>query len=199
MTTEPTDTELLRRVHAGQADAFTALYRRHQGPLYRYALLRCGSGDAAADIVQESFMGLLTGRLGYDPLRGQLQHFLFGVARNLALKLDEAHRRHPQLPAPPDDDGEPDLDAASEAAGPLARLLGNEAAEEVRRALSLLPPHYRDPVILYELHELSYQEIATVCQVDIGTVRSRLARGRAALAKRLQALQPAASHDAHLA
>lgn len=199
MTTEPTDTELLHRVHAGQADAFTALYRRHQGPLYRYALLRCGSGDAAADIVQESFMGLLTGRLGYDPLRGQLQHFLFGVARNLALKLDEAHRRHPQLPAPPDDDGEPDLDAASEAAGPLARLLGNEAAEEVRRALSLLPPHYRDPVILYELHELSYQEIATVCQVDIGTVRSRLARGRAALAKRLQALQPAASHDAHLA
>ena len=199
MTTEPTDTELLRQVHAGQADAFTALYRRHQGPLYRYALLRCGSGDAAADIVQEAFMGLLTGRLGYDPLRGQLQHFLFGVARNLALKLDEARQRHPQLPERPDDDGEPDLDAASESAGPLARLLGNQAAEEVRRALSLLPPHYRDPVILYELHELSYQEIATVCQVDIGTVRSRLARGRAALARRLHALQPAPSHDAHLA
>ena len=199
MTTDSTDTELLRQVHAGQADAFTALYRRHQGPLYRYALLRCGSGDAAADIVQEAFMGLLTGRLGYDPLRGQLQHFLFGVARNLALKLDEARQRHPQLPEPPDDDGEPDPDMASESAGPLARLLGNEAAEEVRRALSLLPPHYRDPVILYELHDLSYQEIATVCQVDIGTVRSRLARGRAALAKRLHALQPAPSHDAHLA
>ena len=199
MTTEPTDTELLRQVHAGQADAFTALYRRHQGPLYRYALLRCGSGDAAADIVQEAFMGLLTGRLGYDPLRGQLQHFLFGVARNLALKLDEARQRHPQLLEPLDDDDELALDTASESAGPLARLLGNEAAEEVRRALSLLPPHYRDPVILYELHDLSYQQIATVCQVDIGTVRSRLARGRAALAKRLQALQPAPSHDAHLA
>jgi len=198
LTTEQTDTELLRQVHAGQAEAFTTLYRRHQGPLYRYALLRCGSGDAAADIVQEAFMGLLTGRLGYDPLRGQLQHFLFGVARNLALKLDEARQRHPQLPAPLDDDDAPDLDAAGDSAGPLARLLGNEAAEEVRRALSLLPPHYRDPVILYELHDLSYQEIATVCQVDIGTVRSRLARGRAALAKRLHALH-ASSHDAHLA
>lgn len=186
LTTDHTDTELLRQVHAGQADAFTALYRRHQGPLYRYALLRCGSGDAAADIVQEAFMGLLTGRLGYDPLRGQLQHFLFGVARNLALKLDEARQRHPQLPEPLDDEGEPALDAASEADGPLARLLDNETAEEVRRALSLLAPHYRDPVILYELHDLSYQEIATVCQVDIGTVRSRLARGRAALAKRLR-------------
>jgi len=198
-TTEQLDTELLRQVHAGQAEAFTALYRRHQGPLYRYALLRCGSGDAAADIVQEAFMGLLTGRLGYDPLRGQLQHFLFGVARNLALKLDEARQRHPRLPEPLDDEGEPDLDAASDAAGPLARLLGNEVAEEVRRALSLLPPHYRDPVILYELHDLSYQEIATVCQVDIGTVRSRLARGRAALAKRLQGLQGAPSNDARLA
>jgi len=198
-TTEQLDTDLLRQVHAGQAEAFTALYRRHQGPLYRYALLRCDSGDAAADIVQEAFMGLLTGRLGYDPLRGQLQHFLFGVARNLALKLDEARQRHPQLPEPLGDEGEPDLDAASDAAGPLARLLGNEAAEEVRRALSLLPPHYRDPVILYELHDLSYQEIATVCQVDIGTVRSRLARGRAALAKRLHGLQGAPSNDAHLA
>lgn len=199
LTTEQTDTELLRQVHAGQADAFTALYRRHQGPLYRFALLRCGSGDAAADIVQEAFMGLLTGRLGYDPLRGQLQHFLFGVARNLALKLDEARQRHPQLPEPSDDDGDLELDTASDAAGPLARLLDNEVAEEVRRALSLLPPHYRDPVILYELHDLSYQEISTVCQVDIGTVRSRLARGRQALAKRLHGLQGAPPHDAHLA
>jgi len=196
-TTEPPDTELLRQVRTGQADAFTTLYRRHQGPLYRYALLRCGSSDAAADIVQEAFMGLLTGRLNYDPLRGQLQHFLFGVARNLALKLDEAHQRHASLPEPLDDD-EPHLDMASDAAGPLARLLGNEAAEEVRRALSLLPPHYRDPVILYELHDLSYLDIAAVCQVDIGTVRSRLSRARAALAKRL-APHAAASHDAHLA
>ncbi len=66
-------------------------------------------------------------------------------------------------------------------------MLANEAAEEVRRALSRLAPHYRDAVILYELHDLSYGEIATICAIDIGTVRSRLARGRAALAKALRA------------
>lgn len=190
------DTDLLRKLHAGKAEAFTALYRRHQGPLYRFALLRCGAPDAAADIVQEAFMGLLNGRLQYDPLRGQLQHFLFGVARNLALKLDEVRRRQPTAPLVPEpDDDEADLELAMESAcqasGPLARLLDNETAEEVRRALALLPPHYRDPVILYELHELSYQEIADICQVDLGTVRSRLSRGRAALAKRLHALHPA--------
>lgn len=197
MTTIAPDTadhELLRLTHAGRADAFTALYRRHQGPLYRYALMRCGGADMAADVVQEAFMGLLTQRLGFDPLRGQLQHFLFGVARNLILKLEETRRRQVALPEPrgeEDADGELELDLACEGAEPLARLLGNETAEQVRRALGLLPAHYRDVVILFELHELSYQEIAAVCQVDIGTVRSRLSRGRAALAKRLQAHAPA--------
>lgn len=178
-----TDTELLRQARNGKADAFAALYRRHQGPLYRYALLRCGSADTAADIVQEAFMGLLTGKLQFDPLRGQPQHFLFGVARLLVLKHDEPRRRETALDLGEDGDGA--LELASEDGEPLARLLGNEAAEEVRRALALLPPHYRDVVILYEMHDLSYQEIAAVCQVDIGTVRSRLSRARAALAKRL--------------
>lgn len=184
MTTPPaiSDADLLRQMRTGEASAFAALYRRHQGPLFRFALLRCGSADTAADIVQEAFMGLLTGRLQFDPLRGQLQHFLFGVARNLILKHEEPRLRHVSLPEPDDDDaGELECDAP----GPLARVLDNEAAEEVRHALSLLAPHYRDVVILYEMHDLSYAEIAQVCQLDIGTVRSRLSRGRGALAKRL--------------
>jgi RNA polymerase sigma-70 factor (ECF subfamily) len=178
-------------MRAGAADAFAALYRRHQGPLYRFALLRCGSADTAADVVQETFMGLLTERFRFDPLRGALQHFLFGVARNLILKHETAHQRHVVLSNADDEDD----DAAQPAddACPLARLLDNEAAEEVRRALALLAPHYRDAVILYEMHDLSYAEIADICQVDIGTVRSRLSRGRAALAKRLAGWHATAS------
>jgi RNA polymerase sigma-70 factor (ECF subfamily) len=189
-TSATTDTDLLRAMRSGAADAFAALYRRHQGPLYRFALLRCGSADTAADVVQEAFMGLLTERFRFDPLRGQLAAFLFGVARNLILKLEESRQRHVALPShdaaqddAPDDD--PGLDLPLDEGGPLARLLDNEAAEQVRRALAHLAPHYRDVVILYEMHELSYAEIADICQVDIGTVRSRLSRGRAALAKRL--------------
>jgi len=183
-TPTATDTDLLRQMRAGAADAFAALYRRHQGPLYRFALLRCGSADTAADVVQETFMGLLTERFRFDPLRGQLQHFLFGVARNLILKSETAQGRH-LVPAGPDDDADTGDALADDAACPLARLLDNEAAEAVRRALALLAPHYRDAVILYELHDMSYADIADICQVDIGTVRSRLSRGRAALAKRL--------------
>ena len=187
MTTTINDIDLLRQTRSGAADAFAALYRRHQGPLYRFALLRCGSADTAADVVQETFMGLLTDRFRFDPLRGQLQHFLFGVARNLILKNETAHQRHVVLGGPDGDDGDDDL--PDDEACPLARLLDNEAAEEVRRALALLAPHYRDAVILYEMHDLSYAEIADICQVDIGTVRSRLSRGRAALAKRLACMK----------
>jgi RNA polymerase sigma-70 factor (ECF subfamily) len=185
------DTDLLRAMRGGDADAFAALYRRHQGPLYRFALLRCGSLDTAADVVQETFMGLMTERFRFDPLRGPLQAFLFGVARNLILKLEEVRQRHVALPDADTDEDDGDADALQEDASPLARLLDNEAAEQVRRALAQLAPHYRDVVILYEMHELSYAEIADICQVDIGTVRSRLSRGRAALAKRLTGLAQA--------
>ncbi|MDQ1816591.1 RNA polymerase sigma factor [Massilia sp. CCM 9210] len=189
----PLDTDLLRQLRDGVGAAFQTLYQRHQAPLYRFALLRTGSGDTAADIVQEVFMGLLTGSVRYDPLRGLLPHFLFGVARNLILKHEQPRLRLASLPDR-DDDDDSAFEPGSEEGEPLARLLDNELAEQVRRALSLLAPHYRDAVILYELHDMSYLEIAEICQIDIGTVRSRLSRGRAALAKRLAAHRPAL-HD----
>ena len=187
------DTDLLRQMRSGTASAFQALYRRHQGPLYRFAVLRCGSPDTAADVVQEVFMGLLTDTLRFDPLRGQLQHFLFGVARNLVLRHEQARGRSAASPVPDDDgDGDSEDDIAWDtSAEPLSRMLSNEVAEDVRRALAQLAPHYRDALILYEMHDLSYLEIAAICQVDIGTVRSRLSRGRALLAKRLAAHRPA--------
>jgi RNA polymerase sigma-70 factor, ECF subfamily len=198
MTTLPTlsDTELLRQMRAGSAAAFQSLYRRHQGPLYRFAVLRSGSPDTAADVVQEVFMGLLGGSFRFDPLRGLLQHFLFGVARNLILKHEQARRlagvtgAHDGHAADDWQDDDTRTEPGDDAAEPLARMLCEELAQHVRRALALLPPHYRDVVILYEIHELSYREIAAICQLDIGTVRSRLSRGRAALAKRLGAHRP---------
>ena len=187
--TATSDTELLRQMRAGTAAAFEALYLRHQGPLFRFAVLRCGSAATAADVVQEVFMGLLTGSVKFDPMRGLLQNFLFGVARNLVMKHEQPRQRDAVL-LDAGEDGD-DGDSADEAAGPLACMLGNEQAEAVRRALALLAPHYRDVVILYEMHDLSYLDIAAICQIDIGTVRSRLSRGRAALVKRLGAHRPA--------
>ncbi len=176
------DLDLLRRLRAGDADAMSALYRRHQGPLYRFALLRCGSSDVAADVVQDVFVALIENKLSFDPTRGSLASFLFGVARNFALKREEAQRRHLPLPTSTDEDGETiDLDLLDPAPLPVESLLASERAEAVRAALAQLAPHYRDVLILYELQDQSYVEIAQICNIDIGTVRSRLSRARAKL------------------
>jgi RNA polymerase sigma-70 factor (ECF subfamily) len=188
------DLELLKAMRAGDAVAFDELYRRHQGPLYRFALLRCGSADTASDIVQEIFMALLTDQLKFDPTRGALQSFLFGVARNLALKHDERAYWHVSLTRSEDEDGTGDeMLIADPAPEPAQRLLAHETAEAVRHALRQLAPHYRDVLILYEIHDLSYVEIAEICHIDLGTVRSRLSRARARLAALLGALSPACS------
>lgn len=193
LTPSSTDSELLREMRGGKHSAFQALYLRHQGPLFRFATLRSGSQATAADVVQEIFLGLLTDSFQFDPLRGQLGHFLFGVARKLILKHEHGRRLSP-LPELDDDGGE--LELPCEAHEPLARMLSNEVAEQLRQALALLPPHYRDIVILYEMHDLSYLEIAAICQIEIGTVRSRLSRARAALAKRLGSFRPALNNAA---
>ena len=172
------DHDLLRQMQGGAASAFEALYRRHQGPLYRFCLMRSGSAEIAADVVQEVFMGLLTGAYKFDPLRGSLANFLFGVARNVVMKQDRPGAA---------DAGDEEDDTVCEAPTPLLRLLQNEQAEQVRRAVAALPPHYRDVLILFELNERSYVDIAAICQLDIGTVRSRLSRARGALARRLAA------------
>jgi len=182
---ETDDLQLLRAIRQGDEAAFQTLYRRHRSGLYSFALLHSGAPDVAADVVQDVFMGLLNDIYGFDPLKGMLANFLYGVARNLVLSHARQNSRWVQ--AAGDDDDENGWEAADPAAGPLARLLDDEAVEHLRRGLAVLAPHYRDVVILFELHEKSYQEIAQICQLEIGTVRSRLARGRAALA---QALAP---------
>ncbi len=184
------DLDLLRQMRtaeSGAEGAFTQLYRRHQGPLYRFALLRSGSADTAADIVQEVFLGLLTEKIKYDPERGALGSFLFGVARNLLLKRDEREHRYVALPEDADDDAMAPMDPA---AGPHEQLFARRDADAVHAALRQIAPHYRDVLILYEMHDLSYVDIARVCGIDIGTVRSRLSRARARLADLLEDFRP---------
>jgi RNA polymerase sigma-70 factor, ECF subfamily len=196
LLTDPShDLELLTAMHAvgngtaAAAEAFNALYRRHQGPLFRYALLRSGREDVAADTVQDVFLGLMTNTFKFDAARGSLQPFLFGVARNLLLKRDEAARRFVSTTAKDDGDEDAEEFVADEGTLPEQHVLANEAAEQVRRALTQIAPHYRDVLILYEIHDLSYVEIAHICGIDLGTVRSRLSRARAKLTELLAPAQ----------
>ena len=177
---------LLARMKQGDESAFVALYRRHKDAVYRLALLYCGSQHQAADVTQDTFIHFM-GRPGqYDPARGSLASWLCGVARNLARK-SAGEREAATDPERFADDADP-FEEHVDRDTPLDRLMRSETAEQVRRALRSIAPHYRDVLILCELSELSYADAAQVCGIDIGTVRSRLSRARAQLARRLAAL-----------
>ena len=174
---------LLARMRQGDEEAFVALYRRHKDAVYRFALLRTGSPALAADITQEAFLHLMTRPEQYDAARGSIGAWLCGVARNLARRESGGREDATDPEAFAGDDATPPelVDSVS----PADKVLANETAEQVRKALATVAPHYRDVLILCELSELSYAEAAQVCGIDIGTVRSRLSRGRAQLADRL--------------
>lgn len=184
----PSDDELLRLSTAGDEEAFVALYRRRQAGVYRFALHMSGSQTIAEDVTQEVFMVLMRDSHGYDATRGALTSYLYGIARNHVLRCLDRNR--PFVPMTNDDYGE-EADRASEQLvaqdDPLGELARNETIATVRQAILALPSHYREVVVLCDLHELSYAEAAEVLSCAVGTVRSRLHRARALLVGKLRA------------
>jgi len=181
------DTELLRSMLAGDDEALTLLYRRRQAGVYRFALQMSGSKSIAEDVTQEVFLFLMREGNVFDPARGSVSAFLFGVARNFVLR----RLRVEQLLAPLNDDSDEDLPVLYGATDlcPLEDLTRAETIESVRKAVLSLPAKYREVVVLCELQDVSYGETAEILGCAIGTVRSRLHRARALL---LAKLRPAA-------
>src|SRR2546423_15262154 len=89
---QETDDELLLRVRSGDEQAFLSLYRRRQGALYRFALHMSSSVTVAEDVTQDVLLTVLREDCGYDPERGTLSGYLFGIARKLILRQVERGR-----------------------------------------------------------------------------------------------------------
>jgi len=180
------DTELLQRILAGDEDAMTALYRRRQGGIYRFALQMCGSRVLAEDVTQEVFMVLLRDGQTFDSTRGSLNNFLVGVARNLLLQ----RLRRERFYAPLEEDAAAQTPVHnSSRVEPLEDLSRLEEIRSLRTAVLALPTRYREVVVLCDLQEMSYLEAADVLGCAVGTVRSRLHRGRALLIEKLRPAQ----------
>jgi RNA polymerase sigma-70 factor (ECF subfamily) len=182
LLTELTDEQLLEQALAGNEEAFTALYRRRQGPIFRFALHMSGSTQIAEEVTQEVFIFLLQRGCDFDPARGALGAYLFGVARNYVRRALERSYTESVLSSTVEDEA-PALMVNSDPGEGLSR---HQTAIAVRKAVLSLPEHYREVVVLCDLQELSYAEAAEAIGCAIGTIRSRLHRAHDMLSKKLQ-------------
>jgi RNA polymerase sigma-70 factor (ECF subfamily) len=182
------DDVLLRRAAKGDEEAFALLYRRHQAALYRFALRMTGNTWAAEEIVQDVFMTLMRVPKKYDSTRGTLGGFLYGIARNRVMKHLERLPREISLEEK-NEDGSGSGIVLQDTSTPATQAEKRERADHVRAAVLDLPPDFREAVVLCELEELSYEEAAQTVGCPIGTIRSRLHRGRALLMARLEMLR----------
>jgi len=182
---EVTDDVLLRRAAKGDEEAFTLVYRRHQAAIYRFALRMTGSPWAAEEIVQDVFMTLVRDPKKYDVLLGTVSAFLYGVARNRILKHRERVPREIALEEK-SEDGSGNGVLLIDSATPALWAERKERTAQVRAAVLELPEEFRETVVLCELQELSYEEAAAIVGCPIGTIRSRLHRGRALLLAKLE-------------
>jgi len=185
-TSDSSDEELLTQIIDGDEAAFTSLYRRRQASVYRFALRMSGSEAIAEDVTQETFMAVVDDARRFDASRGTLAAYMYGIARNrLRRRLERDHAY-----VPLDEGAEPPQTiglGATPGVDPLGSLARAETADRVRSAVLALPSHYREVVVLCELEELSYAAAAGVLGCSVGTIRSRLARGRALLTEKLRA------------
>jgi RNA polymerase sigma-70 factor, ECF subfamily len=180
---EISDGDLLDRATGGDEGAFTSLYRRRQAAVYRFALQMSGQRSVAEEVTQEVFLALIREAGRFDPQRGSVVSYLYGIARNHVLRFLERDRNYVAM------EDEPESDSArwTSPEDTLARLTRGETIESVRRAVLSLPAIFREVVVLCDLHEMSYADAAAALGCAVGTVRSRLHRARGMLLERLKA------------
>jgi RNA polymerase sigma-70 factor (ECF subfamily) len=182
--TTPSDAELLRLMAAGDEAAFVGLYERHQAAIYRFALLMSGAPNIAEEVTQEVFMALIREPNRYQPTRGQLLGFLYGVARNHVLRVLQRERHYVQLPDESDEAAA--YESLTSLTDPFSDCNRHEVIKLVRQAVLSLPPRYREVVVLCDFQELSCAEAAAALDCPVGTLNSRLHRAHSLLVKKLR-------------
>jgi RNA polymerase sigma-70 factor (ECF subfamily) len=161
---DQTDEELLPALRRGDEVAFTVLYRRRQGAIFRYVLQMSGGRETAAEVTQEVFLALMRQGGGLDSDRGTVLSWLYAVAR-----------RYESLPE----------DEMEIAVDPREDLEHAELREQPRARIPALPAVFREVLVLCVVEEMSYAKAARIAEVPEGTIRSRLHRAKALLAERL--------------
>ena len=158
---------------------FEAQVIPHLDAAYRFARWLSRSLADAEDLVQEAYLRAFR---GFDSLRGSdVKAWLLAIVRNCHATALKQQQRRAAEPLPEEHEERPGFLAAPEASDPESATIEQDEQRTFERLIAALPPEHREVLLLRELEEMSYREIAAVTRLPIGTVMSRLARARAAL------------------
>jgi RNA polymerase sigma-70 factor (ECF subfamily) len=179
------DETLITRIAGGDVEALGLLFRRRHQNVYRFALHLTGSPSLADDVTQDVFVVVIRDAAKFQAGRAAVPAWLCGIARNFVRRRLAIDGGSASI------DADQGLEAALPVASPdpLEALTSAEAIESLRRAVVALPLRYREAIVLCDLQELSYVDAAAALDCPVGTVRSRLNRGRALLTAKMLAEQ----------
>ena len=183
------DHSLLRPLARGDERAFSVVYERYSGPIHRFAWHMSGDRAMAEEITQEVFMLLIRKPGKYDPSKGSLGSYLFGIARNLTRRRVAQRRANiPFLDDPnASDEAYPiGQSAIDDTANVLEELTQRELIESLHTAVLSLPAQYREVIILCDLEQMSQAGAAELLQCAPGTIASRMHRARAMLKMKMR-------------
>jgi len=182
----PDDTRLVAAARQGDRDAFGILVERHQDRIFNSLLRVLGSRDDALDVVQDAMVQAF---VKLDSFRGDAKFstWLYRIAMNLALSYRRRHRPSVSVEELKQRVGE---EPVSELPAPDKNLMDQERAATVQQALAALEVQHCQILVLREIENCSYADIAQILELPVGTVRSRLFRARMQLKEKLIELLP---------
>jgi RNA polymerase sigma-70 factor, ECF subfamily len=180
---EMSDEDLILLVQEGNNQAFDALVGRYKNRLYTYLYRLLGNADEAEELAQEAFVKAYVHADKYRTV-ARFSTWLYTIATNLVRNRIRNIKRRPAMVSlwSDDSEGQDDgrwLDLKDDSQRPDATLERKDLSELIQCAIEKIPVKYRPPFVLREINELSYEEIAAVTGLKLGTVRSRINRGRA--------------------
>jgi RNA polymerase sigma-70 factor (ECF subfamily) len=180
---------LIHRCLDGDQAAWEQIVRHHWRKVFNIAYKFVGNHDEAEDLTQDIFLKIFRSLDTFDR-RANFQTWLISVSRNLCIDHYRSVRKERQTIDRGIDASE--LSPVSHDAGPIAALEQRDRVSLLREALAGLPPTLRTAVLMRDIQEMSYQEIADRLKLPEGTVKSRINRGRAELARHVRRLGGAA-------
>ena len=179
---------LIKQASQGDLDAFNQLVLRYQDMIYGHAFAMLGDPDVADDVAQESFIKAFQGLSSFRG--GSFRGWLLQIATNSAYDILRRFKRHPMLLLFPEDDNGDEVESpfwiADPNPSPHSIAETNEFSDSLYRLIGDLPSAYRNVLTLIDVQELDYSDAAKVLNIPVGTVKSRLARARDQMRKKLR-------------